>query len=135
MNKHIRYLELARNVAELSDYKQFHIGSLLVYKKQIVSMGCNANKTHRIQAQYNRYRNLFGHNVIHKLHSEIACLIRAERLEVPFEECILYIFRQHKNGILAMARPCPACLEMIKSKGIKTICYSTENSYAIEYIK
>jgi|WetSurMetagenome_2_1015567.scaffolds.fasta_scaffold95144_6 deoxycytidylate deaminase len=134
MSKHLRYLNFARNVAKLSDYKQHHIGSLLVYRKQIISIGYNTNKESPLQKEYNRYRNLVQDDVKHKIHSEILCLHRANKLEIDFEDCILYIFREHKNGVWALARPCNACFSLIKDLSIRTICYSTENGYSVEYL-
>ncbi|HBD93196.1 MAG TPA: hypothetical protein DC057_03390 [Spirochaetia bacterium] len=136
MNKHIRYLNLARNVSELSDYDQHHIGCVLEYKKHVISSGYNIVKSHPLQAEYNKYRPMRGPNVAHKLHAEIMCLHKANKLfDIDFSDCTLYIFRALKNGEWAMARACPSCLAMIKDLGIKRIVYTTNYGYAIEHIE
>lgn len=46
----------------------------------------------------------------------------------------LYIYRERKDGTLAMARPCQFCIPFLKDKHIKKICYSTNGGFAWEYI-
>lgn len=40
-----------------------------------------------------------------------------------------------KDGMSGMARPCPRCMRLIKSLGIKRINYSTQGGFAEEIIK
>jgi len=136
MNKHIRYLNLARNASFFSNYPHHHIGCVLEYRKQIISTGYNVEKSHPVQAEYNKYRSMRGMNVAHKLHAEIMCLLKAKKFldDIDFRESTLYIFRAYKNGVWAMARSCPSCFQMIKDVGIKTIVYTTTDGYAIETI-
>jgi deoxycytidylate deaminase len=133
MNNHIKYLEIAKNVSLLSDYSKQKLGAILVYKKHIISVGYNTEKTHPIQAEYNRHRVFYGNNIIPKAHAETICLNRAKDLTIPYKNCILYVFRQWKNGTWAMAKPCSACTEMIRQKGIKTVVYTTYDGFAIEH--
>ncbi len=44
----------------------------------------------------------------------------------------IYIYREHKDGTSAFARPCSACEMIIKSRGISTVIYSTENGFCKE---
>jgi len=135
MNRHKRFLIMAQNVSKLSDYNQHHIGCVLEYKKHIVTSGYNVDKSHPVQARYNKYRKMRGLNIAHKLHAEIMCLQAAKKYDINFGECTLYIFRAWKTGEWAMARSCASCLAMIKDLGIKRIVYTTDNGYAVEYIE
>ena len=45
------------------------------------------------------------------------------------------MYREHKDGTLAMARPCSRCLAVIKSLGIRKIKYTTEDGYASETLE
>ena len=49
-----RYLSKARQAADISDYKNVHIGCVAVYKGNIVGIGCNTNKTHPVQKYFVR---------------------------------------------------------------------------------
>jgi deoxycytidylate deaminase len=134
-DKHIRYLKLAEAVSKFSDYKPYKIGCVLVYKKQILSVGHNTNKSHPIQKEYNSFRNLYGSNINHKAHAEVICVSRAMKLGVDLSNCTLYIFRQHKDKTWAMARPCAGCMEFIKDQKISTIVFTNiNNNYSIEYL-
>ena len=54
-NSDYKYLNKARQVASISDYKKTHVGCVAVYQGQIIGLGCNTNKTHPTQYYYNRY--------------------------------------------------------------------------------
>ena len=47
----------------------------------------------------------------------------------------IYVYRENKNGELRMCRPCPACMEIIKERGIRDIYYTTGDGYCHERIK
>jgi deoxycytidylate deaminase len=132
-NKHIHYLLKAKGISELSDFKPHKIGCILVYKKQVISVGYNTNKSHPIQKEYNSFRELRGASVNHKAHAEMICIHRATKLDIDLSKCTLYIFRQHKNGTWAMARPCMGCEQYIRDQKIKKVIYTTDkNSYILE---
>ena len=46
----------AKLASKLSDYPRYHIGCVVAYKKQILSVGFNTVKTHPIQKIYNKER-------------------------------------------------------------------------------
>jgi len=68
-----KYFEKARQVAQLSDYYKTHIGCIAVYHGNIISIGCNCNKTHPAQKYYNRFRKK-SEDLLPKLHAEINCI-------------------------------------------------------------
>ena len=127
----MNYFEKAKNVSFLSDFKQVHIGCVAVYKKQFIGVGYNTNKTHPIQMKYNKYRNLYcnGMQPQAKLHAEIMCLLNIKDLDIDFSKVKLYIYREDKNGHLALSKPCDACMRAIKDLGIKEISYTDYNGY------
>ena len=127
----MNYFEKAKNVSFLSDFKQVHIGCVAVYKKQFIGVGHSTNKTHPIQMKYNKYRNLYcnGMQPQAKLHAEIMCLLNIKDLDIDFSKVKLYIYREDKNGHLALSKPCDACMRAIKDLGIKEISYTDYNGY------
>lgn len=46
----------------------------------------------------------------------------------------LVSIRVNNHGKQLMARPCDACMELIREAGIRTIIYSTDNGWSIEYV-
>ena len=123
----MNYFDKAKNISFLSDFKQTHIGCIAVYKKQVIGIGYNTNKTHPIQLYYNKYRENFdwNKNSQPKLHAEISCLLSIKNLDIDFSKVKLYIYRANKNGDIALSKPCNACLKAISDLGIKRIYYTT----------
>lgn len=137
--KDYKYFEMARKVAEQSDFKNFHLGSVLVYKGRVVSTGYNTNRTHPKQKKYNKYRhfNRSDKPVKDSLHSEMSCLLNIPKCvenNIDFTQCKLYIYRispgkRLKTGI---SRPCPACMQALRDKGVRTILYTTDEGFCRE---
>lgn len=127
----MNYFDKAKNVSYLSDFKQTHIGCIAIYKKQIIGVGYNTNKTHPLQMKYNKYRNLEWNGIQPKakLHAEMMCLLCIKDLNVDFSKVKLYIYREDKNSHLALSKPCNACMRAIKDLGIKEINYTNYNGY------
>jgi deoxycytidylate deaminase len=132
----INYFNKSKGVSQLSDFKQVHIGCVAVYKKQIIGVGYNTNKTHPIQMKYNKYRDLEWNGVQPKakLHAELMCLLNIKDLNIDFSKVKIFIYREDKNGHLALSKPCDACMRAIKDYGIKDIYYTINNGYNYEKI-
>ena len=128
------YFNVAKEVSKLSDFPRVHIGACAVYKHKVISTGFNTTKTSPLQKKYNKYR--FDENIpgsTHTCHSELSCLKPLiGRKDIDFENVSLYIYREHKNHNLALARPCPSCMALIRDLGIKNIHYTGSGSYVSE---
>ena len=130
---HRAYFEAAKAVSELSDFKQQHIGCVAVSGHKIISSGYNSCKTNPMQKRLNIQR--FEADTPATIHSELACLLPLiKRKDIDFSNVTLYIYREHKSGALALARPCASCEALIKSLGIRNIYYTGNNSYINEEI-
>ena len=129
-------LETARAVSLVSDYPRAHIGCVIANKGRVVSSGCNSVKTHTLQKRYNKYRN--NDALQHSMHAETSAIIGfmnlAHRTDIDPKDCTVYIYREWKNGRLAMARPCPSCMQLLKDTGFKKIVYTTYDGVAKETI-
>lgn len=127
----LAYFSAAKAVAELSDHIKYKVGAVVVMNHRIVSSGHNTDsKTHPLQKQYNKYR--FTDEGEHKRHAELAALLPLIRDNVDLSRASIFVYRTHKNGDLAMARPCKSCLKLIQDLHIKTIYYTTELGFAKE---
>lgn len=137
--KDLKYFELAKEEAELSDYDRIHLGCIAVCGNTVISEGHNTQKTHPMQMIYNEYRPLYDATKIHhSMHAEMMCLNKVQKLindkEVSASKIKLYIYRIRKDIPHGISRPCPACMARIKDMGIKHIYYTTDSGYAKEEI-
>jgi deoxycytidylate deaminase len=130
---HKAYFKAARAVSELSDFKQQHIGSVVVYGHKIISSGCNSCKTNPMQKRLNIHR--FEADTPATVHAEVASLLPLmNRKDIDFSNVSLYIYREYKSGKLALSKPCASCLALIKNLGIRHIYYTGDGSYINEEI-
>ena len=56
---HLHMFEAAKNASQEADYtgsNSVKLGCVIVYKGTILAKGCNSDKTHPMQEQYNKYR-------------------------------------------------------------------------------
>ena len=131
---HRSYFKAAKAMAEMSKFKQVKMGCVVVYKHKIISSGCNGYKTNPIQKKYNKYR-FYEDDGQHSVHAEVDALLPLiGRNDIDFSHVSLYVYREYKNGNLALARCCNSCMELIKSLGIKNIYYTNHGGYSHEEI-
>lgn len=131
-SKNMRFFEHAKNIAKFSDYPQHKLGCIAVLGNKIISVGFNTMKTHPTQQIYNKYRDIGGNEVIHRLHAETMCLLPLRNLNIDFNKIDLYIYRICKSREHGLSRPCCSCVEFIKELNIKNIFYTTDNGFAHE---
>ena len=124
------YFRAAKAVSQLSDHR-VHVGAVLVYKHRIISSGSNSNtKTDAIQRKLDT--KLFGVECQGKLHAESSCLIPFIKRGIDLSGSSIFVYREHKDGSLAMSRPCSRCMSLIRQMKIKNIYYTNEGSYIKE---
>jgi deoxycytidylate deaminase len=130
---HKAYFKAARAIAELSDFPRVKIGCCAVYKHKIISSGCNSTKTNPTQKRLNVYR--FDADTPATIHAELSCLLPLiNRRDIDFGDVSLYIYREYKNGELALARPCASCMKLITELGIRNIYYTNVGGFSREEI-
>lgn len=127
-----KFLNIAKSMSEISNFNKFKIGAVLVIKGKVIARGFNSSKGHPMQKKYNVNRTDMGENSPHPIHAEMDVLKKTKGMDLKNAE--LYIYNINNNGEQRLARPCGACMEAIKDRGIKTIHYSTPDGFATEYI-
>jgi len=131
----LRYFRLAKNDSENSDFHQHHIGAVATLNHHILDTSWNTNRTSPLQARYNQYRGLNFDGVIHKTHCEIMLIEKLKRFHnIDFSKVSIYLYREWKDGELALARPCNSCYKALLDLGVKNIYYSTYGGYKYEEI-
>ena len=133
-NSDYKYFSKAKHIAEVSDYPKIRVGCIAVYQGQVVSVGCNSNKTHPIQKKYNRYREE-SDVLLPKLHAEIHCINQLRHLKINYSKVKLYIYRIGNDKPFRMCRPCPSCMAAIKDLGIRDVYYTTNDGFVHERIE
>lgn len=135
-----RMFEIARKVADTSDFDTFHIGCVITYKKHIVSSASNSYKTHPVQKKYNKKYRHFNKSIKPVVDSGHAEILALTNIPYPIEQNIdwrnvrVYVYRISKGKRLKMglARPCPACMAALRDKGVQHLYYSTDDGFAYE---
>ncbi len=116
-----KFFDLCRQVARLSDHPQHKHGACLVSGNKIISIGFNKNKT-----------NPKSNHLYKTHHAELDVILKAGREDLS--NCVLYIYRETKNGDLGNSRPCKYCMELLKRVNISKIYYSDVKGFTEEKI-
>lgn len=120
----------AKAVSEMSDHRA-KIGCVVVNKHRIISSGFNSRtKCHKVQAILDK--EIFGCDCPGKMHAETTALLPLIRDNVDLNRASIFVYRQHKDGTIACARPCARCERLIKQCGIKKIYFTVDNGFAEE---
>ena len=132
-----RYLDMAKEASKNSDFTKHRLGAVAIYHGSLLATGFNSKKTNPRQMLLNRERGWRAdtNEFYNPIHAELACLSKIRYLDIDFSKVWLYIYREHKNGVKALARPCPACQKMIKDMGIKEVWFTTENGFGYEWME
>lgn len=129
------FFRAADAVAFLSNHRQAKIGCVLVDKHRIISSGHNSS-TRCSPLQKKMDTSRFGPSDKHRgpVHAETACLLPLIRQGYDMTRSDLYIVRRHKDGSLALSRPCPGCMSLLRANGVRRVFFSVEGDYAVERI-
>lgn len=133
-NRDIRFFKLAKNASEMSDFHAQHIGCVATYRNHVIGVGWNTSRTSPLQKRFNKYRGLDGDDVCNSLHAELMTINKIKYLDLNFSKVNLYIWRNWKNGRIALSKPCAACENAIRTIGIRSIYYTNYDGYCYERI-
>jgi len=110
-----RFFELAKKTSLKSRYK-FKIGTIIVRKGKVISLGFNDNRTHpKSPTPY------------HQLHAELSAILNSGLKD--FKDCEIYNYRETPTGKIAPSKPCIYCQKMLNSLNIKSVYYTDYEGY------
>jgi deoxycytidylate deaminase len=118
-----------------STKERVKIGAVIAVKNTIVSVGVNKSQSHTMQMRYNKFRQYREDSCLansqHEIHAEIDAINRAinRTKHLDLSKAAIYVYREDKNGSLAMCRPCGACMRAIRDVGIRHIYYTSPDGY------
>ena len=107
-----KFLSLAKVVSLHSNYK-IKMGAVIVKHGKPIAIGFNNEKTSP---------NVYGKQKT--IHAEISALITIS--EHNLINSTIFVYREHKNGLPALARPCANCLAILATRGVKRVIYSVD---------
>lgn len=120
MQPKLRFFELAKKLAVKSNHRAHPLGSVLVQKNRVISVGFNTLRTHTK-----------SNNNFKTTHAEFSALFGIDFKAT--RGSILYVVRIKKDGSVGMSRPCTFCQELIQAAGIKGVFYSIDNNPYWQY--
>lgn len=130
------FFRAAEAISELSDSARAQIGCVVALKHRIVSSGYSSGtKCYPIQFGIELHR--FGEDSNHrgKVHAEIHALLPLLKQHADLSRADVYVVRRRKDGSLAMARPCPGCISLLKENGLRRAYFSTNTGFSMQEIE
>ncbi len=115
---HSKFFALAKKISTKSTHSEQKHGCVIVYKNKVVSSGYNKAQTHPKST-----------HDFNNLHAEMAAVIK---LKHPSNKYIAYVYREHKNGVKALSRPCRYCQKFLWWIGVREVWYTVEDGWTIE---
>lgn len=138
-NKEDRFFKIAKNASLCSTFKGPRLGAVITYKNKILVTGWNTEKEIPMQKYYNKYRDFDPNRYKNCAHAEMNAINKLIRVynirDIDIDRCSIFIYRCHKSGKNALAKPCKACEVALRKIGIKNIYYTGENSIINEIYK
>ena len=107
------YLALARVVSQHSNFK-IPMGAVIVKHGHPCAVGYNYVTSHP--------KWCYGAQAT--IHAEIDALATASKINLCGST--IYVYREHRDGTSALARPCANCRTMLKSRGVKWMIYTVD---------
>lgn len=109
-------LRIASKLAERSDFR-YRLGAVIVKGGCVISTGFN--KIRYVKGRIERKNEI-------SLHAEQAAILAIIHRLDALAGSTIYVSRVRSDGSHAMARPCPYCMRLIQSVGIKKMVYTTD---------
>ena len=127
---------IARQASILSDYQHYNIGAVIFDKHRIYAIGYNQLKSLPMQKEFNPCRGFDDDACKHFGHAEMIAVHRLIQStydkNINISHLSICIYREHRNGDYALAKPCKACESAIRKLGIKNIYYTGDKSLVYE---
>lgn len=108
--------DAARNAQPIQGSRH---SSVLLFKKQVLSVGVNSLKSHPLQKKFGGEKKIF-------LHSEMSAIVQAinQHGSDVLQKCELYNLRLTKAGNVGLAKPCAACQRAIDAFKIRKVYWT-----------
>jgi deoxycytidylate deaminase len=115
----VRHFITAKKYSLKSDHPYYRLGAVIVRGNRVIATGWNKYKTSP------KSPHPFKH-----IHAEVAALINCGEKAKGAD---IYVYREGKDGVPRLSKPCFSCLRAIKSAGIKRVFYTDVSFSCIEF--
>lgn len=137
MNIDADYMQFLAEVANKMDSAfRARIAAMLVYKREIIAIGKNRQKSHPLAAKYSRHPDAIW------IHAELDTIIQAARYDAErLKKTTLYVCRakfvtpDRRKMIWGNAKPCSGCAAAIAAYEIPRVVYSTGINEEFEVVE
>lgn len=89
----------------------------------LIVIGSNHRKSSPILLKY-------GYPFVDSIHAETMALARVDNCK----HGVVYVYRETRNGGLAMSRPCEACMRLLHDRGVRRMIYTVAGSWQEEKV-
>lgn len=107
------WFDFARNVSKNSSYR-IQVGCIILKGNHPIAIGFNKEK----------YNKVFSNPWRKSIHAEASAIMLSGRTRI--KNGVAYVYRETKDGIPGLARPCNDCWKRLKKFGIKRVYFSTD---------
>jgi len=118
--KNKRYIELAKRVAEQSNYGKFRHGAVLVKGSSVRSVSCNKHRHCSFGARFRKEGD--GEAT---LHAELGAILGMDRSTTHGSD--VYVARINRGGEARISKPCPMCEAAMRHVGVRRVYYTNEH--------
>lgn len=119
---------MAKKVQKLSTYPKARIGASIILGNKIISVGYNqGEKAHPLVRKFNKFQGLHA-----EIHAVLGCKKRYS--DELLKGAKIVVYRENKDGELAMCRPCSVCQKILSTYGVKKMIYTTNGGWNSEDI-
>lgn len=106
-----------------SNHPQHKHSAVITYRGRPVSFGFNEMRTHPGILKFSKVK---------LIHAEMSAILK-DRYQ-DFTGCTMTVYREDRDGNMAMSRPCEVCLKMLRAYGFKNIMFSTKAGWKEEIL-
>lgn len=106
-----KFFDLAKRLSYKSEYDAHRLGAVIVSGNEVIGMGFNKKKTHpRSSTRFNN------------IHAELSAILNTR--QETLDGAVIYVYRETKEGVPALARPCEHCFRLLKAVNIQEMYYT-----------
>lgn len=113
-----KFMMVAKEESLKSDYHKAQIGAVVVKGNKVLSKAYNEIRHCKVGKRFSPWDN--------SVHAERNACRKVDKEKLKGTS--IFVYRETKDGMPALALPCDDCFNMIQSLGIKRIYFST-NKY------
>jgi len=133
-----RLESIAKAMTDASSFsctKRCHHYSFVIYKKRILAVGLNKQKTHPTNLKNRKISTRTGEDFSEFKHicSEFSAITKLKKLtNIDTKKCVLINLRYDRNKKIALAKPCMSCQSLLNTYTFKKVLWTNNTGVYCE---